>query len=156
MAITDQKRPAKQHYSWYLRRQVALEHLNGGKTLMELSEAYGIPNQSISRWVQDYRRDLERSTSRILVDMTAEEQKQYDLLVQQNTLLKQQLDSVQPDQVLKKENEALKKDLEFAQMKTRAMEIIIDLAKEEYGIDITKNSGARQSAKSNKTTRRQK
>ena len=66
------------------------------------------------------------------------------------------MESIQSDQQLKKANEDLKKDLEFAQMKTIAMEILIDLAKEEYGIDITKNSGARQSAKSNKTTRRQK
>ena len=68
--------------------------------------------------------------------MTNEEQKAYDALKQQN--------------------EALKKDLEFAQMKTRAMEIMIDMAKEEYGIDVRKNSGARQPAKSKKTTRRQK
>src|SRR5438105_15463588 len=124
MASTEQKGPPKKRCSWYLRRQVALEYLNGGKTLMELSAIYRIPNQSISRWVQDYRRDLEKSTSRILVDMTAEEQKQYDLLVQQNAMLKKQLDSLQPDQQLQRENEVLKNDLEFARMKTKAMEII--------------------------------
>jgi hypothetical protein len=68
--------------------------------------------------------------------MTPEEQKEYE--------------------ALKKENEALKKQLEHSHMKTVAMETIIDLAKQEYGIDLLKNSGARQSVKSNKTTRRQK
>ena len=155
MASTEQKPQKKPHYSWYLRRQMAVEYLDGGKTLQELSAAYGIPHQSISRWSRDYANDLSKR-HRILSDMTPEEQKHYDVLKQQNELLKQQLESVQSDQQLKKENEELKKELEFAQMKAKAMEIIMDLAKEEYGIDLTKNSGARQSVKSNKTTRRQK
>ena len=68
--------------------------------------------------------------------MTNEEQKEYELL--------------------KRQNEALKKELEFAQMKARAMEIMMELAKEEYGIDIRKNSGAKQQAKSKKNTHGQK
>ena len=59
--------------------------------------------------------------------MTTEEQKVYD--------------------GLKAQNEALKKELEFAQMKAKAMEIMIDLAKTELGIDIRKNSGAKQQDK---------
>lgn len=156
MASTEQKQQKKPHYSWHLRRQVAIEYLDGDKTLQELSAAYGIPHQSISRWSRDYASDRDKRTLRILGDMTPEEQKHYDVLKQQNELLKKQLESLRSDQKLKKENDELKKELEFAQMKAKAMEIIIDLAKEEYGIDITKNSGARQSAKSNKTTHRQR
>ena len=59
--------------------------------------------------------------------MTTEEQKVYD--------------------ALKAQNEALKKELEFVQMKAKAMEIMIDLAKTELGIDIRKNSGAKQQDK---------
>ena len=158
MASTEQKATKHQpRYSWFLRRQVAIDYLNGGKTLRELSEAYNIPQQTISRWSMDYASDLKKRKSRILgVDMTPEEQKHYEVLRQENELLKQQLSSVQCDSILKKENEELKNKLEFAQMKAVAMETIIDLAKEELGIDLTKNSGAKQPVKSNKTTRRQK
>lgn len=137
--MEDLKQKPKRKYqmlSWFLRRQVALEYLEGNKTLRELSAAYGIPNQSISRWAKDYAGDLSKRKGCILSDMTDEEQKQYE--------------------VLKQQNETLKKELEFAQMKAKAMEIIIDLAKEEYGIDLRKNSGARQPVKSGKTTRKQK
>lgn len=136
MATNESEKQKKPHYSWFLRRQVALEYLEGNKTLQQLSEAYGIPHQSISRWARDYAKDLSKKKDRILIDMTNEEQKQYEALKQQS--------------------EALKKELEFAQMKTKAMEIIMDLAKEEYGIDLRKNSGAKQPVNSKKTTRRQK
>ena len=157
MASNEQKLKRRhQRHSWLFRRQVALEYLAGTVTLMELSVKYNVPYQTIGDWGRTYGKELEQRKVVIFKDMTAEEQKNYDELKQQNELLKKQLEAIQSDPQLKKENEVLKKDLEFAQMKTRAMEIIIDLAKEEYGIDITKNSGARQSAKSNKTTRRQK
>jgi hypothetical protein len=88
--------------------------------------------------------------------MTTEEQKHFELLRQENELLKQQLGSVQIDQQTRNEHESLKKELEFAQMKVKAMEVIMDLAKEEYGIDLRKNSGARQPIRSKTTIRRQK
>lgn len=156
MEVTGSRPQKKPHYSWHLRRQIAIEYLEGNKTLQELSVIYAIPHQSISRWSRNYADDLSKRKGRILGGMTPEEQKNYEVLRQQNELLRRELEAVQTDQALKTENEVLKKDLEFAQMKAKAMEIIIDLAKEEYGIDLTKNSGARQSAKLNRTTRRQK
>ena len=156
MESTEEKRQKKPRYSWHLRRQVVIDYVEGDRTLQELSDIYGIPQQTISRWSRDYVRDLSKRKSRILGVMTPEEQKKYEVLRQENELLRKELESIETDQALKEENEALKKELEFAQMKAKAMGVIIDLAKEEYGIDLTKNSGARQSAKSNKTTRRQK
>lgn len=47
-------------------------------------------------------------------------------------------------ETLKKQNEALKKKLEYEQLKTFALETMIDLAKSELGIDLRKNSGAKQ------------
>lgn len=136
MEDSPQKSKKKRHLlSWFIRRQIVVEYLEGGKTLQQLSEGYKIPYQSISRWVRSYQDDVKKRNARILIEMT-EEQKQYEALKQQN--------------------EALKKELEFAQMKSRAMEIILDLAKEEYGIDLRKNSGAKQPEKLEKTTRRQK
>lgn len=130
---------ARKHerHSWMIKRQVAREYLEGSKTLRELSRQYDIPNQTIWDWTKSYNREEEQPPKVATFSvMTSEEQKTYEALV--------------------KENEALKQQLEQAKMKGVAMETIIDLAKEEYGIDLLKNSGARQSAKSKKTTRRQK
>jgi transposase-like protein len=153
MGVGEKKQPS---YSWYLKRQIASEYLNGNKTLAELSVAYGVPHQSISRWSKEYAADQKKRKGRILsADMNAEDQKHYEVLKQENELLKKQLASVQ-QQHLQEENAVLKKELEFSQMKALAMETIIDLAKEEYGIDLRKNSGAKQPVRSGKTTRKQK
>jgi transposase-like protein len=156
MENVKQKTEKGPRYSWFLKRQVAIEYLQGDRTLQDLAQAYDIPHQSISRWSSSYAGELEKRKRRKFGDMTEEELKHYEVLKQQNELLKKELESIQSDQRLKEENEALKKELEYARMKTRAMEIVIDLAKEEYGIDLTKNSGAKQPANSRKTTRGQK
>jgi len=156
MVNTEEKKRKCRQHSWYLRRQIVIEYLQGEKSLIALSEAYGVPNQTISRWVIVYRKELAERTNSNLAVMTAEEQKHYDVLVEQNMRLKKQLELLQHTPELKKENEVLKRELEFSRMKAKAMEVIIDLAKEEYGLDLLKNSGARQSVKLNKTTRRQK
>jgi len=154
MEKLEQKTKRKhQRHSWFIRRQVAIEYLDGTKTLRQLSMEYGIPNQTISNWSKTYAGEGSKSKDRTFINMTGEEQKHVQALLKENELLKKQLQS---DQALKKENEALKGELEFSQMKAKAMEIVIDLAKEEYGIDLIKNSGARQPARSKKTTRRQK
>ena len=123
-------------YSWSLKRQVILEYRDGGYTQPELAAKYGVTTKIINHWIYRYGSQVGQREKVIFSPMTAEEQKQYD--------------------ALKQEHEALKKELEFAQMKARAMEIMMDLAKEEYGIDLRKNSGAKQQAKSKKTTHRQK
>ena len=147
------KRP---RYSWSLKRQVATHYLEGSRTLQELSDLYKIPHQTIWDWAKSYADDQEKRSSRILtIDMTAEDQKHYELLRQENELLKQQL-AAKSASALESENEALKMDLEYAWMKALAMETIIDLAKEEYGIDLRKNSGAKQPVSSKTATRRQK
>ena len=46
--------------------------------------------------------------------------------------------------LLKMQNEALKKKLEDDQIKIFALETMIDLAKSELGIDLRKDSGAKQ------------
>lgn len=145
-----------QRVSWFLRRQIAIQYHEGTKTLKELSEEYNIPHQSISRWSREYASDLQKRKGRIFNNMTNEEMKRYQELVEENERLKKQVESLTPDHVLQQENEVLRKDLEFARMKTKAMETIIDLAKEEYGLDLRKNSGARQPVRSKQTIRRQK
>jgi transposase-like protein len=125
-----------QRYSWAFKKQVIAECLDRGSTQAAAGIKYGVSDRVVHNWVKSYVSDLDGRKIHTFKSMTGEEQKQYEALKQQN--------------------EALKKELEFAQMKAKAMEIMIELAKEEYGIDVRKNSGARQSASSKQTTRRQK
>jgi transposase-like protein len=112
-------------YDTALRRKVAMEYINGDLSLHQLSRIYNIPNQNISRWVKEYSSELAEEPKDIA--MTSEEQKEFESL--------------------KKQNEALKKKLEYEHMRNFALETMIDLAKTELGIDLRKNSGAKQPKK---------
>lgn len=48
-------------------------------------------------------------------------------------------------QKLKEEIERLKAQLQHAELKGRAYQIMVEIAKEKYGIDLEKKSGAKQS-----------
>ena len=103
-------------------RNVAARYLQGSQSLYQLAEEFNIPPQYISRWAQRFSPEL--AEEQIIIPMTDGEEKDIELL--------------------KKELESLKKKLEYEQMKNFALETMVDLAKSELGIDLRKNSGAKQ------------
>jgi transposase len=119
-------RPKRKYekYSWSFKRQVIMEYLDGAKGPAEIAAGYGIRDQLVCRWGKEYLADAGKKNVHTFEFMENEERKQYE--------------------ALKTAHEALKKELELAQMKAKALEIMIDLAKSELGVDVRKNSGARQ------------
>lgn len=109
-------------YDIALKRRVAIEYLQGDLSTTQLGELFNVPHQHISRWAKQFSCEL--AEEQIVIPMTDQEAKDLDLL--------------------KKQNEALKKKLEDDEMKIFALETMIDLAKSELGIDLRKNSGAKQ------------
>ena len=104
-------------------RHVANCYNQGNESLRQLSERFGLPNQTISRWALRFSPELAEQKDLIISPMT--EQEQRDVAA------------------LKRQLEALKKKLEYEQMKNFALETMADLAKTELGIDIRKNFGAK-------------
>jgi transposase-like protein len=104
------------------KRHVAHTYTNGDQSLNQLAKKFNIPNQTISRWVKQF--SVELAEPLINDCMTDQEKADFE--------------------ALKKANEALQKKLEYEQLKNFALETLVDLAKEELGIDLRKNSGARQ------------
>ena len=104
------------------KRRVAQEYLNGTQSTTQVARIFNVPHQTVSRWARQFSCELAEEI--IIPSMTEQEKKDFD--------------------ALKKQNEALKKKLEYEQMKNFALETMADLAKTELGIDIRKNFGAKQ------------
>lgn len=104
------------------KRRVAQAYLNGSESTTQIAEIFNISHQNVSLWAKQFSCELADQTAIAL--MTPDEQKELE--------------------ALKKQNEALKKKLEFEQMRNFALETLVDLAKTELGIDLRKNSGAKQ------------
>ncbi|NCX96589.1 MAG: hypothetical protein EBX41_09340 [Chitinophagia bacterium] len=112
----------KSKYNDVLKREVARCYLGGDLSVREVAKLYNINYQYVSKWSEQYSYELRVDQTPMF--MTDQEQKELDLL--------------------KKQYEALKKKLEYEQMKNFALETMVDLAKSELGIDLRKNSGAKQ------------
>lgn len=104
------------------RRHVAISYLEGNQSLKQLTQRFGVPNQTISRWALQFSSELAKE--QIITPMTEQEQKEVA--------------------ALQKQLKALKEKLEYEQMRNFALETMVDLAKSELGIDLRKNSGAKQ------------
>ena len=103
-------------------RYVAQAYNEGDQSLNQLSERFGVPAQTIYRWAKRFSSELSEEIT--IAPMTDKEKKEFE--------------------ALKKQNAALKKKLEYEQMRNFALETLADLAKTELGIDIRKNFGAKQ------------
>jgi len=109
-------------YDIAFKRHAARQYLDTDQSLAQVAEQYGVTKQHISQWAKQFSSEL--AVEQITVPMTEQEEKDYKLL--------------------KKQNEALKEKLEYEQMRNFALETMVDLAKSELGIDLRKNSGAKQ------------
>jgi transposase-like protein len=109
-------------YSVAFKRKVAQDYLSGDQSQRQLAARYGISHQNVYQWSKDFSSELREEETTIV--MTEQEQKELD--------------------ALKKQNKHLKEKLDYEQMRTFALETMIDLAKEKLGVDVRKNFGAKQ------------
>ena len=109
-------------YDIAFRRKVSMQYVNGNQSLCEVALENGVTKQQVKDWVKRFSGELAEDIS--IAPMTEQELQDYE--------------------ALRKQNEALQKKLNHEQMKNFALETMIDLAKTELGIDIRKNSGAKQ------------
>jgi transposase len=102
--------------------RLARLYFESNEGLVDIARAFNVPHQSISRWAKQYYCEL--SEEIVIPPMTEKEKKDVAALQQQLELLN--------------------KKLEYEKMKNFALETMIDLAKTELGVDVRKNSGAKQ------------
>ena len=120
-------------YSEAFKRQVVSDLENGGLTFTEAKTLYGIKGgNTIQNWVRKFGK--------------------YHLL---NRVVKIQVkEEVDQIKKLTQEKKKLESALATSQVKIYALEELIELAKEDYGIDLKKNSGQKQSSTSRKKSRK--
>ena len=109
-------------YDTAFRQKVARHYLENNLSQQRVGQIYNVCRQLVYAWTKEFSSEL--SAEILIKPMTEQEQQEVE--------------------ALKKQVETLKKKLEYEQMKNFALETMADLAKTELGIDIRKNSGAKQ------------
>ncbi len=124
MEIKKGKAGRKFQYELSFRRKICEELLSGQITTGDLARKYQIPGAgTIMRWLKWYQ----------------EEQK--DLL----SSLPMESSQEKPDNSIEKSAQDLQKELEQAKAKIATLETMIDVAEEQFKIEIRKKSGTKPS-----------
>ena len=107
-------------------RLVVQHYKTSDLSTKEVGLLYGVPANQVTRWSQKYFSDLD--CDHLIIpkpQMNPEEQKEID--------------------ALKKQNEVLLQKLEHANLKVSSLEMMIDIAEEDFQFDIRKKFGTKQS-----------
>ena len=109
------------------RRKIVAEVLSGTLTKEQARHVYGIKSKSaILEWMRIFA-GLERRVPKDPVP-----------------ILRNMSEKQDSNSELKARIKQLEEELKLSQLKGRAYQIMVDIAKEEYGLDLEKKSGAKQ------------
>lgn len=101
------------------REEATKEYLRGGVSYRELGKRYGVSQTTIAKWIK----------SVILKEKEALGDPQNAMPIQQTPLY-----------ILE-----LQKELREAELRNKLLEAMLDIGKEEYGIDLRKKPGTKRS-----------
>jgi transposase-like protein len=129
---------SKEKYSDYFKRKVVQEVLSGKISKEEARRIYKIRSKSaILEWMRIFVDIPRRSAGTDPVPALKE-----IAMPQENT------------EELKAKIKLLEEQLKVSELKGRAYQIMLEIAKEGYGLDLEKKPGAKQSKKSNQKTQK--
>jgi transposase len=127
MNIKKGKPGGKHRYEFSLKRKVCEELLGGSITIRELARKYNIPGAgTIMRWVNWYQQEQAELTK--LPSMSTEP-------------IKSETDSLPSNS--SEEYRKLQEELKLAKLKVTALETMIDIAEDQFNIEIRKKPGTK-------------
>ena len=131
---------SRQKFSRALKRQIAIEYMQSGKSRQEIALKYGLPNvNTLSSWVNTYLTPFEIKDKCVSLPST-------DQLFDEDMTKKPAVELSDQSELiaqLQKQIKQLESDLKRAKDKNIALNVLIDVA-EEHGLRIRKKSGAKQ------------
>ncbi len=114
----------KNHYSKQFKHQVLEDYFQSGISSTECAKKWKVPQPTIYFWLQTCKNDRKSvSLYSKKIHMDAKDQALENLRV---------------------ENERLRREVEYQKLKTAGYERLLEIIKEEDGIDLLKKDGAKQ------------
>jgi transposase-like protein len=118
-----------QNLTEHVKRKIVIEVLSGKITKEEARRIYGIKSKS---GVLDWMRKFAGLPSKMAGIDPSPILKKMDVPSNENSKLKERI-------------KQLEEELEITRLKGKAYQIMVEIAKQEYGIDLEKKPGAKQS-----------
>lgn len=130
-SVNKMKNRTNQRYAESFKLEVLQEYYESGSSINSIARKYGLGSRNVLLyWLKQYPIGSKE------VSLSEEEKTQYMV----------DAESVKDEEVrsLKQRVSELEKALEYAKLRARGMEVLIDVAEKNEGINIRKKTGARQ------------
>lgn len=116
------------HYNDAEKLQIIEEYMKSGESMETFQVKYGMGHCTLSRWMTNF--GLSNTTQRQYIEMKKK--------------LTESPEKTLKERTLEARVAQLEKELKAEKLKSEAANAIIDVAEEEFGIDIRKKAGAKQ------------
>ena len=116
-------------YEQSFMNKVVADYMSGDQSMPQVAARYQITKHQLVYWHSLFSSELRKTILEkpiIPISMTEQEKKEFD--------------------ALKKQNEELRKKLEQANLKAFAWQTMVEVAEEQFNIEIQKKPGTKQSA----------
>ena len=128
---------AREHYcrwSNLQKKQAVVLYLTGDYSKSSIAREFGVSNPGLSKWIDKYAQDIldaQKQKNRLISDNNSQSE---------TAMTKQNQEASEKD----KEIARLQQELYLSQVKNDIFEAMIDIAKEDYNIDLRKKAGPQQ------------
>ena len=130
-----ERKPAR-HFDEQFRLSVLKEYYESGASCYQIAHKYGITNSNINAWEQKYMNKCVSLPSDIL-----ELEKQVFMAKKAK---EESCPQMSEEDKLRDEISRLRKALEYSELRNEALNEVLKIGKEQYGIDLLKKAGAKQ------------
>ena len=130
-----ERNPAR-HFDDQFRLSVLKEYYESGESCYQIAHKYGITISNIKAWEQKYMNKCVSLPSDIL-----ELEKQVFMAKKAK---EESCPQMSEEDKLRDEISRLRKALEYSELRNEALNEVLKIGKEQYGIDLLKKAGAKQ------------
>ena len=124
------------HYDNEFKLKVLIDYYKSGTSKNEVARKYDISASQISEWSRCFDQKKLSSTDSSINNLITMAKKKREAL--------EQSASKSAEELLREENERLKKALQYSELRNEALHEVLKIGKEKYGLDLLKKVGAKQ------------
>lgn len=129
----------KRHrFSDEFKLRMLQEYYQSGSSKYSICKKYGVDDATFLRWVREFE-----SESLSLPEELSELETQVYMSRKRSTE-KNELSEMTALEKLQEENRRLRKALSYSELRNEALNEVLKIGRERYGIDLLKKAGARQ------------
>ncbi len=130
-------RRSRRHFDDQFRLSVLKDYYESGASYNQIARKYSVSSGNIIAWEKKY---LNKCVP-LPTDIHELEKLVFMAKRTRDELLSQ---SMSTEDRLRNENERLRKALEYSELRNEALNEVLKIGREQYGIDLLKKAGARQ------------